>query len=424
LLFAAPACYQLVKRKQLPMLSEWVWLVALMNFSVLGVVVDTVPRVPQMSVWGELAIYAFTFAIYVLSALALRIQKVSSAISVREKASTTVAYIFSVLYLFMIIVVFVPTEIIERNQYSVVGLALLTLFYTYLVTRNLKIPHMGIRVVAYIHYVLLYCFILSFDDVIVQSIAFALMTAHFIFWAVNKRMQTTMMVESRIIDVVYYLHINGFIAYLLYKYSQTLLDPIGLGYLQSLVTVLLVASFLLGLLKRFNRFYLPMFERAAIGLTIFVLDFVKLNGVPGVVLILVANILFIVLALLDTYRLVKESRFSLSAAIIVNTVFVLFSSSVLAYVNINFGYLNIIVDVVYGIVALLYIIIGLQRGLPLIRKIGLIFMLVVMAKLLLLDVPTAGLWQKFAAFLVFGLLALGISYLYQRALKRQKSNTD
>ncbi|SFP72446.1 DUF2339 domain-containing protein [Salibacterium halotolerans] len=79
-----------------------------------------------------------------------------------------------------------------------------------------------------------------------------------------------------------------------------------------------------------------------------------------------------------------------------------------------------VISLIYLITALGYITYGFMRGFVYIRRIGLALTLFATGKLFLADLAFLGEMSQIAAYFCFGIVLIGISYLYQKVSSRQK----
>lgn len=98
-------------------------------------------------------------------------------------------------------------------------------------------------------------------------------------------------------------------------------------------------------------------------------------------------------------------------------IYVLFNTTVLLKMQLDIGYVDFIISIFYIISAFILIILGFKLRYRYIRYGGLGLAVSATAKLFLYD--ARGLWEQYriVSYFCFGLVLLGISYLYQRFAK-------
>ncbi|MDR0899853.1 MAG: DUF2339 domain-containing protein [Lactobacillaceae bacterium] len=191
-----------------------------------------------------------------------------------------------------------------------------------------------------------------------------------------------------------------------------------------ILLLFLILALLLSLWKPFSKYYLPQGLFVLTGVLVYGNNTEQLHAFGDVVVSLISNLLILVTATVFGYKLVKLGKLITTYLVLAIMSLFLLSTTILAYVNIKFDSLSIILDLLYAAVTFGFIFYGLSRGDRILRKVGLIATLIVMAKLILLDSAATTLIGRFISFLVFGMIALLISYLYQKALNRIEQKND
>jgi hypothetical protein len=384
--------------------QTWTWLgaswVATFNGQILAAMTNHVWMFVVMSGITTLVVFATYFLI--------KRDTISSATT----AGTTISWVFFNLSLLYTI------SLTGLNMHwsaigSILAAFFLVVFYMALATKSHG--QLFYTISTYIHVVMLYILFILPANYLDRVIGFVLVLGLYTWLQISKA--TLPKIVFQIATVILFLHADVI----------QCLTALELPLRSVWITVLLFTIFVLaaGYWAPFKSLKLPEIQGSALALTLLVLNIWPFESDIEMTVALLTNLLWIVW--LAKTGLAWQKRGIIGAVTVVITItgMSLIYLTELGYVNLRFAYLSLVFDVLYAAVAVAYIVFGLRKRWRLLRTLGLISLILVMAKTLLLDIATATLMQRFVAFLVFGLLSLTVSFLYQRALASLDSkNSD
>ncbi len=328
---------------------------------------------------------------------------------------------------------YIPFVWLNDSRVTLVGIMVMLVFYTYY---NRMFAKNSITIMTVSHYILFYALYVGhllssvqagtswtlFD----QLLVFFGMIPYYLYTTKITTREGLAKEYSQIQEmsfIVLYVQANYLIIDLFdrllasYSYTIHLFDRVLI-----LIPLLLCLNACMFFYKKAAKYYLPHILALFLVAVLFYINTQNMSAI-ATSNVFVRGILFVVTNLgaymyifYTIYRLRKEIGVSSEMLGVLEVAFVLINGTLFAYTNIKFGYLNIILDIIYGVVAVIFIIAGFKKSYAYMRRIGLYSILIVMAKLMLLDISTVTLLSKTIAFFVFGLLSLGLSYIYQRAL--------
>ena len=225
---------------------------------------------------------------------------------------------------------------------------------------------------------------------------------------------------GKIFIILLYFHIEYFLLSFV-SFSINRLDINIIGSFEKVwlnIIIMSIFTYITLFIKEFKKYKLPFVSFSII--LVITLIYNLLMPVPKTgnyeirfILILVANLLSNALSIYGIVKFVSDKRTKEQIIIFMISGALLLNGTIIAYNNIDFSYLNILLDVIYGLLSLCLIIIGFKRDFGLVRKVGLFMLIVTTFKLMILDIPTTTLLSKMIAFFIFGILSLVISYMYQ-----------
>lgn len=137
----------------------------------------------------------------------------------------------------------------------------------------------------------------------------------------------------------------------------------------------------------------------------------------GITVLIVYNILVLFITRDILKDLIKTEGMNAEGYPMIMAIYVLFNTTVLLKMQLDIGYVDFIISIFYIISAFILIILGFKLRYRYIRYGGLGLAVSATAKLFLYD--ARGLWEQYriVSYFCFGLVLLGISYLYQRFAK-------
>lgn len=229
--------------------------------------------------------------------------------------------------------------------------------------------------------------------------------------------------EEGVLKVGIFIHGTYFLVYaIVYAWGDTLDKFLILGL------SLGVLSLFYGLLFRWIKFYalakLDMISTFVIGflflvVTIISFDYKGTDSMAVVYGVLAFSYFGVGAFLFSVVKsIVKKTEGSLETGYLIFVGYMIFNASFLSYGLSTYAYIAIILDIGYLIAGAAFIIIGFKRNYFLMRRVGLILSIATIAKLAIFDVAPATLEAKAIAFFAFGIISLGLSFVYQKALNQ------
>jgi uncharacterized membrane protein len=132
-------------------------------------------------------------------------------------------------------------------------------------------------------------------------------------------------------------------------------------------------------------------------------------------IVLVAyNILSLLIMKDSIHWMIKEHKGNIEYYPIVVSVFLLINTTFFMTSQIKLSNINFLISFVYIVLAFAFIFYGFKYRYAYIRRLGLALCIFSSAKLFIIDLAYLDLLWKIAAYFGFGLVMLGISYIYQK----------
>ncbi|GAB2023661.1 hypothetical protein RyT2_27380 [Pseudolactococcus yaeyamensis] len=341
------------------------------------------------------------------------------------------SFIVGVIYSFIIALIWVPdhfaTDLTQGLALILLTSSLLTYAYIFMTqklrSRIFRVVSL-LAAIAYYLTFLIYWFYEGYSlfSVLIGILSFAVMIASFVLINRSNFLRTT---RKSVLTIIY-IHGNLMFVPLM---GAIINSEFNMIHQVSVSTILLLAMAIVVIVSRyfklFNQTLIPVIHGSLIiGMTTFLdLSMLILNADLQLEDLMLLNLLNIAVFFL-AYRLIKvlylNQKISFFIAIISFSSYFMLNCLLIVYTSFNFAYLTISVDVIFGLIALVYIIYGFKRFLQPLRVTGLVLMLLAMAKLLLLDITYSSLLSRMLVFIVFGVLSLLISYSYQTVVKQYR----
>jgi len=156
-------------------------------------------------------------------------------------------------------------------------------------------------------------------------------------------------------------------------------------------------------------------------LTCIVLTFYRIDGTPtpaarliGVVVLIIYNILAF-LSIKDlTLQLIKKQGMSIEYYPLAMVIYLLGILTTFLTVQLDLQSINLIISIVFVVSAMGCIIFGFKKNYLLIRRFGLGLSIFATAKLFIFDLSNLAGAGRIIAYFCFGLVLIGISFIYQK----------
>jgi hypothetical protein len=132
--------------------------------------------------------------------------------------------------------------------------------------------------------------------------------------------------------------------------------------------------------------------------------------------VLVLYNIFVLISVKDlTVRLIKKAGLNLEIYPIAMAIYFLGSTTVILVNQFNLGDINLVISIFLLLMALAYIAIGFKKRFVILRRAGLALSILSTGKLFLFDLAFLETGGKIIAYFCFGLILIGISFVYDRA---------
>ncbi|MEN8906781.1 MAG: DUF2339 domain-containing protein [Clostridiales bacterium] len=137
-------------------------------------------------------------------------------------------------------------------------------------------------------------------------------------------------------------------------------------------------------------------------------------------------ILFNIFTLLNIRKIVlyfsKEFNFNIEFYPIIITIILLLNTSIILSRQFDLGGIKMIFSIFYIIVALLAIVYGFKYKYVYQRRFGLVLSIFSTGKLFIYDLVLLEVWMRIISYFVFGIVLIGISYIYQHYSRQIQSD--
>lgn len=114
------------------------------------------------------------------------------------------------------------------------------------------------------------------------------------------------------------------------------------------------------------------------------------------------------------FKLLKNRRFSIEYYPIPLAIYILGSATGLVISQFNIGNINLIVSIFFIVMSFAYIVSGFKKSYVILRRFGLGLSIISTGKLFVFDLMFLETGGKIIAYFCFGLVLIGISYIYHR----------
>ena len=375
-------------------------------------------------------ILASHLCMYGIAAWKFTTTPIQHIVQEHQKSIFYFSFIFAVLYLLGIALYFIPFTLFDNYRIVFVTMPLLVGLY---VATTLQTKQGIMKITAVVH-IFLYMLLIMGANLFIHKFKFTFNTIYIVTLLLSTyiyiRKQAVIGFRSKAFNIVLlvlvycsaYWYLSNALTEVFTQMPQLVTDQ--KLWIRLIFSVCFV--FIAEKIQAVRKNYLPLITSIWLGFGLLWLNSERLidPNTWTIALVIIGNVAFMLTMLQMLKRAMQDAKITLSVSTIIFTILVLLNSTIVAYTNIDYSYLNIIIDIVYGFVAVFYIYFGFKRKLPIIRHIGLGGMLAVMAKFLFFDIPVVTAFSRMITFFVFGILSLGISYIYQTTVQKSTEQLE
>lgn len=405
-IFNGPIYYKLKKQQNKVLMQNWI---ALGSTFIGSELMISLAAIQSTNKWLQTGVIVFATALMLADLILFR------RLSDNDSKSPILVAGWILFNLSLLESIFtIPSLLFENPIYAIViALGIVLLIYTLFLIKQPS--NMLYRFSVNFHLLMMYLFTLSISfNFSMYLIAFGLLVAQYLLATFK---------DSRLSKVeLVYQNITAYTFIIFTTFVTTFHFRIFNFWI--IILILLGELWLADYWKNFRKLFLPIITYLVVILLTMISSANPIHTGMNAALALVVNGIVLFLGFNFYRKLVYPKFHRWTWGIICLTSFFLIDADLLAYINIKFDYLTLMMDVLYGITAFLFIIYGLKRADALIRKIGITVLLIDMFKMLIFDVPTSTLVQKLFTFIAFGVIALSVSYLYQAAINKIDDSND
>ncbi|MBP9477255.1 MAG: DUF2339 domain-containing protein, partial [Sebaldella sp.] len=309
---------------------------------------------------------------------------------------------FSNIWLVALGIIFLPFVYMEKYEYALIFTNILVIINVIFYIKRLINRYILISTVYICYFYVIYFVISLFSLVGIDNFEMKykviFLILNLITFFLMKKSKIDFKYFGKIFIILLYFHIEYFLLSFV-SFSIDRLDINIIGSFEKVwlnIIIMSIFTYITLFIKEFKKYKLPFVSFSII--LVITLIYNLLMPVPKTgnyeirfILILVANLLSNALSIYGIVKFVSDKRTKEQIIIFMISGALLLNGTIIAYNNIDFSYLNILLDVIYGLLSLCLIIIGFKRDFGLVRKVGLFMLIVTTFKLMILDIPTTTL---------------------------------
>lgn len=351
-----------------------------------------------------------------------------NAYFVKNKKSSIISVfleIFSNLWLVILGIVYLPIVYIEKYEYIIVFINILVIVNIILYIKRVMNRYIVISTIYICYFYIMYFFItLFFLTVVLGGIEMKYKVMFLILNLISLFLIRKSKVDFKYFGKIFYIFLYFHIEYFLVSLVFFSINRLNLNFIGNFekawlnIIVVSIFSYITFFIEKFKKYKLPFVSFSIILVSIFFCNLLIPIPKDGsymirFILSLTANLLSNAISIYGVVKFIKDGRKKEEIFILIISGALLLNGTVIAYNNIEFSYLNILLDVLYALLSLCLIVIGFRKDLGVVRRVGLFMVIITAFKLMILDIPTTTLLSKMILFFIFGILSLVISYMYQ-----------